>query len=119
MPVAPGSTASPTRSRVARACLIAVCGVGWCVLAAAGPPKKLPPPCHANPHAQADGESVERRGDVRHLPGPLRERLEALAQRPHSAVPTQAFAEADQPSQLFQYYLLDSKGFEPNPFTKL
>jgi hypothetical protein len=34
-------------------------------------------------------------------------------------VPTQAFAEADQPSQLFQYYLLDGKGFEPNPFTKL
>jgi hypothetical protein len=56
---------------------------------------------------------------VRHLPGPLRERLEGLAQRPHSAVPTQAFAEADQPSQLFQYYLLDTKGFEANPFTKL
>jgi hypothetical protein len=56
---------------------------------------------------------------VRHLPAALRERLEGLAQRPHSAAPTQAFAEADQPSQLFQYYLLDSKGFEPNPFTKL
>jgi hypothetical protein len=29
----------------------------------------------------------------------------------------QAFAEADQPSQLFQYYLLDTTGFEPNVFT--
>jgi hypothetical protein len=29
----------------------------------------------------------------------------------------QAYAEADQPSQLFQYYLLDTHGFEPNVFT--
>jgi hypothetical protein len=28
-----------------------------------------------------------------------------------------AYAEADQPSQLFQYYLLDTHGFEPNVFT--
>lgn len=41
-----------------------------------------------------------------------------MAARPHSALPIQAFAEADKPSQLFQYYLLDSSGFEPNPFTK-
>jgi hypothetical protein len=105
--------------RFARTCLAVVCGLGPCFMAAAGPPKKLPPPCHANPHARAEGEGVEHRGDVRHLPGPLRERLEGLAQRPHSTVPTQAFAEADQPSQLFQYYLLDTNGFEPNPFTKL
>ena len=50
-----------------------------------------------------------------------------LAQRPHNQLPTQAYAEAHSdkqpfkpnPSQLFQYYLLDSKGFEPNPFTSL
>ena len=119
MPAAPRSSASPAGTRIARACLVAVCGVGCCMLAAAGPPKKLPPPCHTNAHARADGEAVEHRGDVRHLPRPVRERLEALAQRPHSTVPTQAFAEADQPSQLFQYYLLDSNGFEPNPFTHL
>jgi len=29
----------------------------------------------------------------------------------------QAFDEADQPDQLFQYYLLDTTGFEPNVFT--
>ena len=31
----------------------------------------------------------------------------------------QAFAEADGPSQLFQYYLLDTTGFEPNVFTTI
>jgi hypothetical protein len=31
----------------------------------------------------------------------------------------QAFAEADKPSQLFQYYLLDTSGFEPNVFTAI
>jgi len=29
------------------------------------------------------------------------------------------FGEADPPSQLFQYYLLDTSGFEPNVFTTL
>jgi hypothetical protein len=119
MHAAPLSTPSTSFTRIASACLATVCGLGWCGLAAAAGPKQPPPPCHANPKARANGETVEHRGDVRHLPGPLRERLEGLAQRPHSAVPTQAFAEADQPSQLFQYYLLDTKGFEANPFTKL
>ena len=115
----PSTTPRLARTRVAGACLVAAWGLGsWSVEAAAAS-KLPPPPCHANPHARANGETVEHRGDVRHLPNALRERLEALARRPHSAVPTQAFAEADQPSQLFQYYLLDTKGFEPNPFTKL
>jgi hypothetical protein len=82
-------------------------------------PPQPPPPCHPNPHAAADRERVLTRGDVRHLPEPLRQRLAALAGRPHSQLPTQAYAEADQPSQLFQYYLLDTTGFEPNPFTSL
>jgi hypothetical protein len=78
-----------------------------------------PAPCHPNPHAAADRERVRTRGDVRLLPEPLRQRLAELAGRPHSQLPTQAYAEADQPSQLFQYYLLDTTGFEPNPFTSL
>ncbi|HET7527961.1 MAG TPA: hypothetical protein VFK10_18620, partial [Burkholderiaceae bacterium] len=61
---------------------------------------------------------MRHRGDVRFLPDALQDRLETLAARPHSTLPTQAFAEADHPSQLFQYYLLDSGGFEPNVFTK-
>jgi hypothetical protein len=51
------------------------------------------------------------------LPAPLKERLVELAGRPHSVLPVQTFSEADQPSQLFQYYLLDTTGFEPNVFT--
>ncbi len=78
---------------------------------------QLPAPCHSNPHAAEDRAAVLNRGDVRNLPDPLRNRLAELAARPHSQLPTQAYAEADQPSQLFQYYLLDTNSFEPNPFT--
>ena len=106
------------RTRVAGACLAAACGVGMWSVEAGAAPNQPPSPCHPNPHANADGETVAHRGDVRHLPDPLQDRLEVMAQRPHSALPTQAYAEADQPSQLFQYYLLDTTGFEPNPFTK-
>ncbi len=120
MHVPPSSNAPRLpRLRVAGACLAAACGVGLWSVEAAAAPNQPPPPCHPNPHAKADGEAVEQRGDVRHLPDALRERLEALAQRPHSALPIQAYAEADLPSQLFQYYLLETKGFEANPFTKL
>src|SRR5262249_51133669 len=73
-----------------------------------------PPPCHPNPRAAVDMKVVGNRDDVRALPGPLKERLVQLAGRPHSVLPVQAFAESDQPSQLFQYYLLDASGFEPN-----
>src|SRR5260370_32897753 len=78
-----------------------------------------PAPCHANPNAAQDRATVANRGDVRKLPQPLKDRLTQLADRPHSFLPIQAFAEADGPSQLFQYYLLDTTGFEPNVFTAL
>src|ERR1700737_2278310 len=78
-----------------------------------------PPPCHPNPHAAADRDTVEDRGDVENLPQPLKDRLERLADRPHTYLPLQVFAEADKASQLFQYYLLDAEGFEPNVFTKV
>lgn len=83
------------------------------------PAQQPPPPCHVNPNASKDREAVLNRGDIRQLPSPLENRLADLASRPHSQLPTQAYAEADQPSQLFQYYLLDTTGFEPNPFTAL
>ena len=76
-----------------------------------------PPPCHPNPHAAADRNAVHWRGDVKYLPDPLQDQLERMAERPHTYLPMPAFAEADKPSQLFQYYLLDTAGFEPNPFT--
>ena len=86
-----------------------------------------PPPCHPNPRANQDMAEVRNRGDIRHVPDPLEDRLVRMAGRPHSQLPTQAYAEAHQdkapfkpvPSQLFQYYLLDTTGFEPNPFTSL
>src|SRR4029077_3609695 len=65
-----------------------------------------PPPCHANPNAAADETTVRTRGDVVALPAPLTDRVAQLANRPHSILPLQVFAEADSPSQLFQYYLL-------------
>src|SRR5437868_6104687 len=78
-----------------------------------------PPPCHPNPHAAADRDAVEDRGDIENLPQPLKDRLIRLADRPHTALPLQAYAEADKPSQLFQYYLLDTENFEPNVFTTI
>jgi hypothetical protein len=78
-----------------------------------------PPPCFPNPNADQNMATVGNRGDISNLPGPLKNRLVQIAGRPHSQLPTQAYAEAPNPSQLFQYYLLDTTGFEPNPFTSL
>jgi len=70
--------------------------------------------CHA-----ANSEDISGRGDIATLPTPLKDRLVELANRPHTYPPIQIFAEADGASQLFQYYLLDTKGFEPNVFTTI
>ncbi len=78
-----------------------------------------PPPCHPNPNAAQDVATVTGRGDIANLPTPLKDRLAQLADRPHSVLPLQVYAEADGSSQLFQYYLLDTNGFEPNVFTTL
>jgi hypothetical protein len=67
-----------------------------------------PSPCHPNPNAASDRAAVHNRGDVRHLPGALQNALERLADRPHTYLPLQVSAEADSPSQLFQYYLLNN-----------
>ena len=77
------------------------------------------PPCHPNSTAALDIETVSHRGDIVHLPDPLKDRLVELAARPHSVLPVQARAEANAASQLFQYYLIDTHGFEPNVFTTI
>ena len=59
------------------------------------------------------------RGDIKPLPAPLKNRLIRLAKRPHTFLPMTLFAEAEQQSQLFQYYLLDTTGFQPNVFTSV
>ena len=75
------------------------------------------PSPHPNPFAAQDEARVRQRGDVRKLPEPLKRALGELAEEPHSYLPLTAFAEADKPSQLFQYYLLDTRNFQPNVFT--
>src|SRR3984957_8548100 len=78
-----------------------------------------PAPCHPNQNAAADRGPVSSRGDIAGPPDPLKDRLVQLADRPHTFLPMQVFAEADKPGQLVQYYLLDTDGFEPNVFTKI
>jgi len=78
-----------------------------------------PSPCHPNPNAAQDMAAVAARGDIASLPAPLQSQIVRIAGRPHSQLPTQAFNEADGASQLFQYYLLDTNGFEPNVFTTI
>src|SRR2546427_9614795 len=67
-----------------------------------------PPPCHANPRAARDMETVANRDDIRQLPAPLKERLAQLAVRPPTVLPAPALSPTDQPSQLFPYYLPDT-----------
>src|SRR5713226_4252427 len=115
-----------TTMRTKEAALAATLGLA--VLAPyAGHAEQPPPPCHPNLQANQDMAAVKTRGDIVNLPDPLKARLVRLADRPHSQLPTQAYAEAHfdtapfkpKPSQLFQYYLLDTSGFEPNPFTAI
>jgi hypothetical protein len=63
--------------------------------------------------------SLRGRGDLKFLPEPLQDRLVEVARRPHVYPPLTAFSEADAPSQLFGYYLLDTSGFLPNVFTSI
>jgi hypothetical protein len=67
--------------------------------------------------AGAAGDPFANRGDIVHLPAPLKDRLIALSQDPVAYQPQTAFNEAAGASQLFQYYLLDQKNFQPNVFT--
>jgi len=84
--------------------------VGLCsVLALALPAILSVNPAKAACHP-ANSEDISGRGDIVDLPTPLKDRLLELANRPHTYPPLQVFAEADGPSQLFQYYLLDTTG---------
>ncbi len=67
--------------------------------------------------AAKDGGRFANRGDIRHLPGPLKEQLVTLAGIPSTYVPQTAFNEATDPSHLFQYYLLDANHFQANTFS--
>ena len=107
------------KRRVARFCSLLVVSVSTTLGIDAARAEQPPPPCHPNPNAAADETAVRGRGDVINLPRELQDRLAQLANRPHTYLPLQVFNEADNPSQLFQYYLLDTTGFEPNVFTTI
>jgi hypothetical protein len=107
------------RARVARFCSILAVTVPTTLGIDAAQAEQPPPPCHPNPNAAADEAAVRSRGDIINVPGELQDRLAQLANRPHTYLPLQVFNEADNPSQLFQYYLLDTAGFEPNVFTTI
>ncbi len=105
------------RTHLPHAPLAAALAVALFAATAAVHAEQPAPPCHPNPRAAHDVATVRTRGDVRQLPDRLQDALERLADRPHSYLPLQVYAEADKPSQLFQYYLLTTHGFEANPFT--
>jgi hypothetical protein len=75
--------------------------------------------CHPVPpvRMQLDLRLTSRRRDIAFLPDALKNRLFEMVARPHTFLPIQVFGEADTPSQLFQYYLIDTHGFQPNVFT--
>jgi hypothetical protein len=106
---------APTRRRHSAAVTFIV----MTLIATATLAEQPPPPCHPNPQATQDRATVSQRGDIVNLPAPLKNRLVQLADRPHSQLPTQAYSEADKRSRLFQYYLLDTSGFEPSVFTTI
>ena len=73
----------------------------------------------ASRRGDSDENEIRNRGDIRHLPDPLKSRIVRMARRPHTFLPITAFSEADKTSRLFQYYLLDTKNFQPNVFTAI
>src|SRR6516165_12062200 len=100
-------------------CSVLAVTVPTLLSAATARAEQPPAPCHPNPTADADEAGLRGRGDIVNLPGELKDRLAQLANRPHTYLPLQVFNEADGNSQLFQYYLLDTTGFEPNVFTAI
>jgi hypothetical protein len=84
------------------------------------PAAALAPESAAELAAAVDTTAFAARADIAHLPTPLKNFLIRIAGRPHATYdPLRVFAEADKPSQLFQYYLLDTRNFQPNVFTSI
>jgi hypothetical protein len=84
-------------------------------------PPQINPDTGAMCHPSACTPNLCSRGDIFPLSTPqtqaLQDRLVLLDCSPHSIAPLQVFAEADNKSLLFQYYLLDSTGFQPSVLT--
>ena len=106
-------TTPTTQTRV----LLALASLALAALAATGIGAQTPASNGAD--REPNFRSLRERGDIKFLPAPLKDRLLELAGRPHSYLPLTVFSEADEPSQLFAYYLLDTTGFRPNVFTSI
>jgi hypothetical protein len=91
-------------------------------------PNPKPVPAQINPdtggmcHPSSCTPNLCSRGDIFPLSTPetqaLQDRLVQIDCSPHTVSPLQVFAEADNKSLLFQYYLLDSTGFQPSVLTQ-
>src|SRR5262249_57049101 len=55
-----------------------------------------PPPCHPNRQANEDMATVRTRGDIRHLPDPLKDRLVEFAGAPPNPIPAPTDGPAPQ-----------------------
>src|SRR5712692_9174259 len=124
-----------TRTIALLALLLAALGLAALIPAAARAAQTCPAPTAVPPQVDPDSGKLCHpstctpglctRGDIAPLASqpatqPLQDRLVTLDCSPHSVAPLQVFAEADPitgKSRLFQYYLLDSTGFQPSVFT--
>jgi hypothetical protein len=104
---------STTQTRV----LLAVASFALAALAAIGVGAQTAESSGAD--REPNFRALRERGDIKFLPAPLKDRLLEVAERPHSYLPLTVFSEADEPSQLFGYYLLDTTGVPPNVFTSI
>src|SRR5499427_7510630 len=132
---APRHPQRPRRQRPGRALLLALLGLALLSPALARAAQTCPAPTPVPPQTDPDsGKTCHPsactpgfcgRGDIAALnehdaTKPLLSQLLTLDCSPHSIPPLQIFAEADPTTSrsiLFQYYLLDSTGFQPSVFT--
>jgi hypothetical protein len=123
------------RGRTRRVPFLVALGLAILIPAAARAAQTCPSPTPVPPQVDPDSGKMCNpsactpgfctRGDIAPLAShaatlPLQNRLVTLDCSPHSIAPVQVFAEADpvtRKSSLFQYYLLDSTGFQPSVFT--
>ena len=106
---------SKTTPTIQNGVLLALASLALAALAATGTGAQTAGPNGAD--REPSFRSLRGRGDIKFLPARLQDRLVELARRPHSYLPLTVFSEAEEPSQLFGYYLLDTTGFPPNVFT--
>ncbi|MCI0718990.1 MAG: hypothetical protein L0338_08435 [Acidobacteria bacterium] len=117
MTIIKGDDMSSKTTRTTQNALLALASLTLAALTATGIGAQTAGPNGAD--REPNFRSLRQRGDIKFLPAPLQDRLVELARRPHSYLPLTAFSEADEPSRLFGYYLLDTTTIPPNVFTSI